>query len=145
METYEVQAKSKLGWQIIAVFEEYDGAYECAFQLDRDRLYDDLRVRREIEDPRTGRLRATTVYRCGQKLRDGIAREEEEAEKLAAADKRQRRLNKKIFPRWIRRSDREKIRLAAQGSPLRLALWTTLLFVLGMAAVYYFEFVLFKS
>jgi len=144
METYEVQAKAKAGWQIVAVFEGYDGAHECALELDRDRLYDDLRVRREVEDPRTGRLHATTVYRCGQKLREEIAREEEAAAKLAVVEKRQRRLNRNLIQRLTRRAAKEKTRLAAQGSPLRLALWTTLLFVAGMAAVYYFEFVLFN-
>ena len=34
-----------------------------------------LRITREIEDPQTGRFRATTVYKCGQKIRDEIARE----------------------------------------------------------------------
>ena len=142
MASYEVQANLKTGWQIVALFDGYEEAFECTLQLDRDRIYDDMRIRREVEDPRTGRYRATTVYRGGQKIRDEIAREEEEIKKLAAAEKRQVRLNRKIMPRWIRKSDKARVRLADETNPIRIALWTTLLFSAGMTAVYYFEFVL---
>ena len=142
MDSYEVQAKSKLGWQIVGVFDGYERAQECALQLEHDRIYDDLQVTREVEDPQTGRFRATIVYRCGQQVRDEIARAEAENEKLAAVEKRQRRLNKQIIPRWTRKSDKERARRESRGNPLRLALWTTFLFVAGMTAVYYFEFVL---
>ncbi len=145
MASYEVQAKSKLGWQIVGVFDGYERAHECALQLDHDRLYDDLRVTREIEDPQTGLFRAKIVYRCGQQVRDELAREEAENEKLAAVEKRQRRLNREIIPRWTRRSDKEKARRQSPGNPLRLALWATLLLFAGMTAVYYFEFVLFNG
>lgn len=145
MASYEVQAKSALGWQIVGVFDEYDGAEECALQLDYDHVYDELRITREIEDSETGRFRATVVYRCGQKIRDEIAREEEEQQKLAAADHRQHRLKKEIVPRWIRKSDKVQVRGESLGTPLRLALWTLVLFSAGMAALYYFEFVLFSK
>lgn len=142
MESYEVQANVKGDWQIVAVFDGYDRAYECAVQLDRDRVYDNLRVTREIEDRQTGRFRATTVFKCGQKIRDEIAREEEEAEKMAAMEKRQRRLSRQMIPRWTGRQSRVPFGLDGEASPIRIALWTMVLFSAGMGAVYYFEFIL---
>ena len=141
MDSYEVQANVKDGWQIVAVFDGYDRAYECAVQLDRDRVYDDLRVTREIEDRRTGRFRATTVYRCGQKVRDEIAREEEEAARMAAMEKRQHRLSRSMMRRWTCRPSGVHFRLDGEAGPIRIAFWTTVLFSAGMGAVYYFEFV----
>ena len=142
MGSFEVQARSRLGWQIVGIFDSYDRASECALQLDRDRVYDDLRITREIEDPQTGRFRATTVYKCGQKIRDEIAREEEEREKEEAVAKRERRLKREILPRWMRRSDRGAARRDFHGNPLQIALWSAFLFCTAMAAIYIFEFVL---
>lgn len=142
MGSYEVQAKSRLGWQIVGIFDAYDRATECALQLDRDRVYDDLRITREIEDPQTGRFRATTVYKCGQKIRDEIAREDVEREKQEAVAKRQRRLKREILPRWMRKSDKGAAHQDFRGNPLRAALWSAFLFCAGMAAIYIFEFVL---
>jgi hypothetical protein len=144
MESYEVQAKSKLGWQIVGVFDEYERAQESALRLDQDGIYDDLRITREYEDPQTGRFRATVVYRCGRQIRNEVAREEEEKEKLAAVEKRQHRLNREIVPHPTRWSDKERARRDSPAHPLRLAFWTALLFSAGMAALYYFEFVLIK-
>jgi len=143
MESFEVQAKSKLGWQIVAVFDGYDRAHECALQYDHDRVYDDLRVTREVENPTTGRFRATVLYRCGQKVRDEIARKDAEDNRATAYERRRQRLNKTITPRWVRKSDKERARKRSRSNPLRLAIVGTLLLSAGMAAVYYFEFILF--
>jgi len=145
MESYEVQAKSKLGWQIVAVFDGYGRAHECALQYDHDQIYDDLRVTREVEDPNTGRFRATVLYRCGQRVREEIAREEAERKRSTAVEKRQKRLKKVITPRWTRKSDKERARKRAKGDPVRLAVLATLLLCAGMVAVYLFEFVLFSN
>ena len=145
MESYEVQARSKLGWQIVAVFDGYGRAHECAVQYDQDKIYDDLRVTREVENPNTGRFRATVLYRCGQKVRDEIARKDSEERRSTAFEKRQQRLKKVIAPRWTRKSDKARARKRAKGNPIRLAVLTTLLLCAGMAAVYIFEFVLFSN
>ena len=142
MAEYEVQANTQGGWQIVAVFDTYELAFDCAIRLDRDRIYDDLRVTREILNPQTGRYRATTLYKCGQKIRDEISRELEEAEKLAAMKKRQIRLNKQLLPRWSRRKTRDSVREQSQTHPIHILFWTTVLFFTGMAAIYYIEFFL---
>ena len=146
MASYEVQGNSPKGWQIVAIFDTYELAYGCARRIDRKGQFDELRVTREVLDPQTGRFRATTLYKCGQKIRDEIARELEESERLAAVEKRQDRLNRKVARGWSFKASkvavRSKERLASRSHPLQIAFWTTVLFSAGMAAVYYFEFVL---
>jgi hypothetical protein len=143
MDSYEVQAKSRLGWQILGAFDEYESAQACALELEYDGAYDELRVTREIEDSRSGRFRATVLFRCGQKVREAAAREEAENDRQSAYERRQQRLKRVIMPRWIRKSDRERVRREAMNVPLRLAMWTALLFAAGLAALYYVQFVLF--
>lgn len=140
MASYEVQARSRLGWQIVGVFDVYEQAQDCALQFDRERVYDDLRVTREIEDPQTGRFRATTVFKCGQQVRDEMVREEAERERLAAVQKRQQRLGREAGPRWSGRSGELGI---LPKITLHFALWIGFLVVTGLALVHYFEFVLF--
>ena len=143
MDSFEVQAKSKLGWQILGSFNDYESAQACALELEYERAYDELRVTREVEDSRTGRFRATVLFQCGKKVREEAAREEAENERQTAYEKRQQRLNRVIMPRWIRKSDKERVRRESMNMPLRLAVLTTLLFAAGLTAIYWIEVVLY--
>lgn len=143
MDSYEVQAKSKHGWQILGSFDDYESAQACALEIEYGGTYDELQVTRETEDSGSGRFRATVLFRCGQKVREAVAREEAENERQTAYERRQQRLKRVIMPRWIRKSDKERVRRESMNMPLRLAVLTALLFAAGLTAIYWIEIALY--
>lgn len=142
MVAYEVQVSSAEGWQIVAVFPAYETAFEYARDLDRGGRYQELRIQKETEDFRTGLFRESTVYRGGLKIQQERQIDEERQKKEALAQKREYRRTRQLMARLRKVEARARTRLHAQTHPLYILCLMTLLFVLGMSTMYYFDHVL---
>ncbi|MEX2455069.1 MAG: hypothetical protein WD470_10215 [Rhodospirillaceae bacterium] len=142
MTSYEVQVSSAEGWQIVAVFPAYDAAYDYARHLDREGKYRELRIQKEIEDFRTGLFRESTVYRGGLKVQQERQAEEERQKKEALAQKREYRRTRQLMARLKKVERRARARLHVQTHPVYLLSLMSLLFLLGMGTMYYFDHVL---
>lgn len=142
MASYEVQVSSAEGWQIVAVFPAYDAAYDYARELDREGRHYELRIQKEVEDFRTGLFRESTVYRGGLKIQQERQAEEDRQKKAALAQRRAYRRTRQLMARLKKAELRARARLRAQTHPLYLLSLMSLLFVLGMGAMYYFDHVL---
>lgn len=142
MASYEVQFNGPQGWQIVDIFETYDLAYECLTRADRSGQHYELRLRKEYLDVRTGHVRGATIYRAGRKRHEEDAQEEKRLEKEAIEQQVEKRLHNKLLAKWSKREALARERLRLQTHPLYVALLTSLLFLSGLAAVYYFEIIL---
>lgn len=139
MASYEVQSNGPQGWQIIEVFETYELAYDCLARADRSGQHHELRLRKEYLDVRSGQVRGATVSRGGRKLHDEMAVEEKRLEKEALEGQIEKRLHRKLLAKWSKREALARDRLRVQTHPLYIVFWTTLLFMSGLAALYYLE------
>lgn len=142
MASYEVQSNGPQGWQIVEVFDSYDHAYQCLTRADRSGHYRELRLRKEYLDIRTGQVRGATISRAGRKEHEKAAREEKRLEKEAVHQQIEKRLHKKLLATWSKREALARERLRLQTHPLYIAFLTSILFFSGLAAMYYFDFVL---
>ncbi len=142
MASYEVQTKGPQGWQIVDIFDTQDHAYECLARADRSGQHHELRLRKEYLDFRTGKIRGATISRAGRKRQEETAREEERHEKEALEQQVQKRLHKKLLAKWSKQEALARERLRLQTHPLYVAFLTSVLFLSGLAAIYYFELVL---
>ena len=142
MASYEIQVSGPDGWQIIAAFPAYDAAFEYARALERKGKYYELRIQREVEDLRTGLYRESTIYRGGLKAQQERQQEEERLKKEAAAQKREYRRTLQLMARLRKMEESARQRLHARTRPVYVLGLMTLLFVLGMCTMYYFDHVL---
>ena len=142
MATYEVKSNGPQGWQILEVCETPEQAYDSLARADRSGMHYELRLRKEFLDFRTGQIRGATISRAGRKLREEAAREEKRLEKEALQEQVQKRFHKKILAKWAKQEAMARQRLRLQTHPLYVAFLTSVLFLTGLGAVYYFEIVL---
>jgi hypothetical protein len=142
MASYEVQVSSPDGWQIVAVFPAYDSAFDYARELDRKGRYHELRIQKEIRDSRTGLYRESTIYRGGLKAQTEKQQEAERFHKEAVQQKREYRRTRRLMARLQKVEERAKERLHVQTRPLYVIALMSMLFLLGMGTMYYFDHVL---
>lgn len=144
MASFEVQSNGPQGWQIVGVFDTYELAYDCLIRTDRTGQHDELRLRKEYLDFRTGNIRGATISRAGRKIHEEAAREEARLEREALQEQAERRLHQKLLAKWSKREALAKERLRAQTHPLYILFLTTVLFLSGLSALYYLEVALLR-
>lgn len=142
MGSYEIQVDGTEGWQFVEEFDEYESAFECAKQLEREGRYQNLRVLKESFDLQSGLYRQSTVYRGGERVRKAQAYEIAHDAHEAATDRRRTRRKRKVLVRWAKQRARSTKRLRVETRPVNIFIRITTLFFIALFAAYYFEHVL---